>query len=184
MVIGVWDLGLFVDRRRVLAAGGRVLVRFSLWRLLGFDMQKSGNLSKNNSLKLAASPQSLRRLGICSQISTGQHSSPVVFPEKRSKGRSSARSDGVNSSGDSKKEKGEEHRIDVGDENSDLLGYDVFSGKLVLDKKKACKNAEVDVSKEIKGQNALDAKLTSKAMIWGSEMLALDDIVSVSSIYS
>nr|GMD67596.1 sphingoid long-chain bases kinase 1 [Ipomoea batatas] len=141
-------------------------------------MQKSGSLSKNNSLKLAASPQSLRRLGICSQISTGQHSSPVVFPEKRSKGRSSARSDDVSNSGDSKKEKGDEHRIDMGDENSDLLGYDVFSGKLTLDKKNAAgKNGEVDASK---CQNAIDAKLTSKAMIWGSDMLALHDIVSVS----
>ncbi|CAH9123027.1 unnamed protein product [Cuscuta epithymum] len=145
-------------------------------------MQKSGSLSKNNSLKLVASPQSLRRLGLCSQISTGQHSSPVVFPEKRSKGRRSARADddvAINTS-DQKKDKRDEHRLDMGDENSDLLGYCVFSGKLVLDKKKDGKNGEVDSPKESKGQISLDAKLTSKAMIWGSEMLVLDDVISVS----
>ncbi|RAL53796.1 hypothetical protein DM860_004267 [Cuscuta australis] len=143
-------------------------------------MQNSGSLSRNSSAKLSASPQSLRRLGLCSQISTGQQSSPVVFPEKRSKGRKSTHSDDLNNTGDAKKEKRDEHRLDMGDENSGLLGYDVFSGKLVLDKKKSGKNADVDSPKETKGQVSLDAKLTSMAMVWGSEMLVLEDVISVS----
>nr|GLL24887.1 sphingoid long-chain bases kinase 1-like isoform X1 [Ipomoea trifida] len=147
-------------------------------------MQKSGNLPRNNSLRLAASPQSLRRLGFCSQITTGQHSSPIVFPEKRNKGRSLARPDrdvgGASDFNDPKKDKREEHKIDIGDEQSDLLGYEVFTGKLALDKKKASKNDDKESSKEIASQDAVDAKLTSKAMVWGSQMLSLEDVVSVS----
>ncbi|XP_009593622.1 sphingoid long-chain bases kinase 1 [Nicotiana tomentosiformis] len=143
-------------------------------------MQKSGNLAKNNSLRLTTQ-QSLRRLGLCSQITTaGQHSSPVVFPEKRSKGRSSIRGELSLSNNDPKKEKNEEHRIDIGDEQSDLLGYEVFSGKLVLDKGKANKNSELEASKEVTSQDAVEAKLTSKAMVWGPDMLRLEDVISVS----
>lgn len=142
-------------------------------------MQKSGSLAKNNSLRLTTQ-QSLRRLGLCSQITTaGQHSSPVVFPEKRSKGRSSIRGELSLSNNDPKKEKNEEHRIDIGDEQSDLLGYEVFSGKLVLDKGKANKNSELEASKEVTSQDAVEAKLTSKAMVWGSGMLRLEDVISV-----
>lgn len=142
-------------------------------------MQKSGNLVKNNSLKITTQ-QSLRRLGLCSQITSGQHSSPVVFPEKRSKGRSLTRGELSLSNNDSKKEKNEEHRIDIGDEQSDLLGYEVFSGKLVLDKGKTYKNSELEASKEVTSQDAVEAKLTSKAMVWGSSMLHLEDVISVS----
>lgn len=141
-------------------------------------MQKSGNLVKNNSLKITTQ-QSLRRLGLCSQITSGQHSSPVVFPEKRSKGRSLTRGELSLSNNDSKKEKNEEHRIDIGDEQSDLLGYEVFSGKLVLDKGKTYKNSELEASKEVTSQDAVEAKLTSKAMVWGSSMLHLEDVISV-----
>ncbi|PHU09810.1 Sphingoid long-chain bases kinase 1 [Capsicum chinense] len=140
-------------------------------------MQKSGNLVKNNSLRVTTQ-QSLRRLGLCSQITAGQHSSPVVFPEKRSKGRIQTR--GELSNNDPKKQKNEEHRIDIGDEQSDLLGYEVFSGKLVLDKGKAHKNSELESSKEVASQDAVEAKLTSKAMVWGSGMLHLGDVISVS----
>ncbi|KAK3017370.1 hypothetical protein RJ639_005557 [Escallonia herrerae] len=141
-------------------------------------MQKSGNLSKNNSLRLT-SQQSLRRLGLCSQITTGQHSSPIVFPEKRCKVKTSRRGDITASSDDPTKTKREEHRIDIGDEKSDLLGYEVFSGKLFLDKRKKNKSSS-ESSTEIKDQNAIDAKLTSKALFWGSHMLCLDDVISVS----
>lgn len=149
-------------------------------------MQKSGNLPRNNSLRLAASPQSIRRLGFCSQITTGQHSSPIVFPEKRNKGRNSARQDrdvGASDFDDPKKDKREEHKIDIGDEQSDLLGYEVFTGKLVLDKKKSSKNDDKESSKEIASQDFVDAKLTSKAMVWGSQMLSLEDVISVSFIH-
>ncbi|CAH9090170.1 unnamed protein product [Cuscuta europaea] len=147
-------------------------------------MQKSGNLSKNNSLRLAASsPQSLRRLGFCSQITTGQHSSPIVFPEKRNKGRSSARQGrdvGDTNFDDPNKDKEEEHKIDIGDEQSDLLGYVVFTGKLSLNEKNASKNAGEECSEETAIRDAVEAKLTSKAMVWGSQMLSLGDIISVS----
>lgn len=143
-------------------------------------MQKAGNLSKNNSLRLTPQ-QSLRRAGLCSQIATGQHSSPVVFPEKRSKGKASRRGNISASTDDPKKLKGDEHRIDIGDEQSDLLGYEVFSGKLILDKRKTSKSTDVQSSTEVTNQDAVDAKLTSKALVWGgSHVLSLDDVVSVS----
>ncbi|GAB4858654.1 Sphingoid long-chain bases kinase 1 [Ancistrocladus abbreviatus] len=142
-------------------------------------MQKSGSLSNNTSLRLTHQ-QSLRRLGLCSQIATGQQTSPVVFPEKRSKVKASKQSE-VTASGDDPVEvKGEEHRVDIGDEKSDLLGYEVFSGKLVLDKRKTSKTTDVQTSTEIKNQGAVDAKLTSKALVWGSNTLYLEDVISVS----
>ncbi|KAI3697157.1 hypothetical protein L6452_29953 [Arctium lappa] len=144
-------------------------------------MQNSGSLPKNNSLKLTPQ-QSLRRLNFCSQIATGQQTSPVVFPEKRTKGKVSRRNDGNVSSDDSKKVKREEHRIDIGDEQSDLLGYEVISGKLVLDKRKIIK-AEAQNSNETAHLDTVDAKLTSRALVWGSHVLSLDDVISVSYNY-
>ncbi|KAL6192290.1 hypothetical protein ACLB2K_033381 [Fragaria x ananassa] len=146
-------------------------------------MQKSG------SLRVTSPQQSLRRLGLCSQIATatgGQHSSPVVFPEKqkRLKIKASKSPDDPNSL------KALDHRIDIpasaaGDEKSDLLGYAVFSGKLVLDKSKTnptCTDPpqQTSSSTNITHHEAVDAKLTSKALIWGSHMLHLDDVISVS----
>ncbi|KAA8522651.1 hypothetical protein F0562_009187 [Nyssa sinensis] len=81
---------------------------------------------------------------------------------------------------DPKKSKREEHRIDIGDEQSDLLGYEVFSGKLVLDKGKTSKCTDLQTSTEIMNQDAVDAKLTRKALVWGSHMLCLEDVISVS----
>lgn len=139
-------------------------------------MQKSGNLSKNNSLRLTPQ-QSLRRLGLCSQVATGQHSSPIVFPEKRGKVKASRHGTVSVTSDDLKKAKREEHRIDIGDEQSDLLGYEVFSGKLVLDKRKTSNATQT--STDNMNQDAVDAKLTSKALVWGSHVLCLEDVISV-----
>lgn len=144
-------------------------------------MQNSGSLPKSNSLKTPQ--QSLRRLNCCSQIATGQQTSPVVFPEKRTRNKASRRSD-VNASGDdSKKAKREEHRIDIGDEQSDLLGYEVISGKLVLDKRKTVKATDAQNSTENAHLDTVDAKLTSRALVWGSHVLSLDDVISVSYNY-
>ncbi|KAK6927744.1 Diacylglycerol kinase, catalytic domain [Dillenia turbinata] len=141
-------------------------------------MQKSLSQSaSNSSVRLAQ--QSLRRLGLCSQITTGQHSSPIVFPEKRGKSKASRRTEVNATSNDPEKAKGEEHRIEVGDEQSDLLGHEVFSGKLVLDKQKI-KSTEIQTSTESTNQEALDAKLTSKALLWGKNTLYLEDVISVS----
>ncbi|KAK6121501.1 hypothetical protein DH2020_044761 [Rehmannia glutinosa] len=146
-------------------------------------MQKSGSLSKHSSLRLTTQ-QSLRRLGLCSQVATGQQTSPVVFPEKRNSRGKSARGGDLSVNIDNPNAaKREEHRIDVGDEQSDLLGYEVFSGKLSLDKRKYSKNVEVQTS-ENANLNAVDAKLTSKALIWGSNILRLDDVISVNSCRS
>lgn len=143
-------------------------------------MQNSASLSQNTSLRLTHQ-QSLRRLGLCSQISTSQHCSPVVFPEKRSKAKGSKRSELNPTSDGLNNQKGDEHRIEIGDEQSDLLGYEVFSGKLVIDKRKTNKSTDVQSSTESKNQQALDAKLTSKALVWGSSALYLEDVISVSS---
>eukprot|EP00257_Ricinus_communis_P024597 XP_025012011.1 sphingoid long-chain bases kinase 1 [Ricinus communis] len=134
-------------------------------------MQKSGSLSRNtnttitgfNNSKSAFHQQSLRRLGLCSQIATagGQHSSPIVFPEKRSKKvKASSKPDDPLD----KAKVVQDHRIDIiggGDEKSDLLGCVVFSGKLILDKRKntfhdntSTKDAEQQSSTVVSNQEA------------------------------
>lgn len=146
-------------------------------------MQKSGSLSKHSSLRLSTQ-QSLRRLGLCSQVATAQQTSPVVFPEKRnSRGKSSKGSELSVNNDDPNGVKRTEHRIDVGDEQSDLLGYEVFTGKLSLDKTKSAKDSEVQTS-ENSNLDAVDAKLTSNALIWGSKMLRLIDVISVNFFVS
>ncbi|KAJ8632530.1 hypothetical protein MRB53_025866 [Persea americana] len=123
------------------------------------NMQEPGFLLQNVSPLRVPTQQPLRRLSSKrSQIATGQHSSPTVFPEKR----------------------GKEHRIDIGDEQSDLLGDEVFVGKLALDKRPTSASADVQTSTETKDQEGVDAKLTRKALVWGSHMLYLEDVISVS----
>lgn len=144
-------------------------------------MQKSGSLSKHSSLRLTTQ-QSLLRLGLCSQVATGQQTSPVVFPEKRgSRGKAARSADLIVNNDDPNVAKREEHRIDIGDEQCNLLGYEVLSGKLCLDKGKSSKNSEAQTSENAK-LDAVDAKLTSKALIWGSNILHLDDVISVASL--
>jgi hypothetical protein len=177
------------------------------------DMLKSGSLSRNSTgstkssaasaaaaLRLSSPQQSFRRLGLCSQLSTaGEHSSPIVFPEKRSKLKSGKKNstDAIRASSgdhqDAAAAKNFEHRIDIpggGDEKSDLLGYVVFSGKLALDKRKISVNnnnnktdAQQQTSFDTTNQAAVDAKLTSKALLWGSHVLHLDDVISVILIH-
>lgn len=157
-------------------------------------MQKSGSLSRSSnspSVRVSSSSpqsqQSLRRLSLCSQIAT--HSSPIVFPEKRTKKLKASSKRGEAPVFDDQPDKStrEEHRIDIGggDEKSDLLGYVVCSGKLILDKRKNVPpntnsaDVEQNSSTDIANQEAVDAKLTSKALVWGSHVLPLDDVVSV-----
>lgn len=144
-------------------------------------MQNTGVLPKNPSLRVTTQ-QSARRLSFCSQITTGQHCSPVVFPEKRSKGKASRRNEVAVTNNDPQTAKRDEHRIDIGDEQSDLLGYDVFSGKLVLDNRKTKSSTDAQTSTETTNHEATDAKLTSKALVWGSNTLYLEDVISVSYI--
>ncbi|XP_073002189.1 sphingoid long-chain bases kinase 1-like isoform X1 [Typha latifolia] len=115
-----------------------------------------------------------------SQTSTGQHSSPTVFPEKRSKGKSLDQNVADVTSKDLEL-RATEHKIDIGDEKSDLLGYDVFSGKLVYDKKTIITTSSDEQSGSGSGnKDSFDARLTSKNLIWGCHMLSLDDVISVS----
>ncbi|XP_068650613.1 sphingoid long-chain bases kinase 1-like [Aristolochia californica] len=141
-------------------------------------MQKTGCLPRNvTSLRVVLPHPSLGRLGNkCSQISSGQQASPTVFPEKRGKLKSSKQNADNITSEDPEKVKVQEHCIDIGDEQSDLLGYEVFSGKLTLDKS----GASTDVQTDIENQVTPDAKLTSRAVIWGCHILHLDDVISVS----
>nr|DAD36062.1 TPA_asm: hypothetical protein HUJ06_006702 [Nelumbo nucifera] len=144
-------------------------------------MQNSGNLSQHISPLRLTTQQSLRRLGSrCSQIATGQHCSPTVFPEKRGKVKALRQNEVNDTSDNTGKLKTHDHRIDIGDEHSDLLGYTVFSGRLILDKRTSSGDADAQTSKETRNQDAVDAKLTSKALVWGSHMLSLDDVISVS----
>lgn len=140
-------------------------------------MQNTRGISSNASLR--GTQQSSRRLGFCSQLATGQHCSPVVFPEKRTKGKASHRKAGNAGSEDPQTAQRDEHKIDIGDEQSDLLGYEVLLGKLVLDKRKTKTSTDGQTSTEMSNQEAVDAKLTSKALVWGSNMLYLDDVISV-----
>ncbi|XP_043696672.1 sphingoid long-chain bases kinase 1-like isoform X2 [Telopea speciosissima] len=143
-------------------------------------MPKSGNLNQNISTLSVSPQQFLRRLGSrCSQVATGQQSSPAVFPERRSKLKALRQSEAIVANGDPEKVKTQEHRIDIGDEKSDLLGYVVFSGKLVLDKRMINSSSDVQTSTEITEKDVFDAKLTSKALVWGSNMLCVEDVISV-----
>lgn len=142
------------------------------------------NTSNMNPIRTMQPHQSLRRMGLCSQIAT---SSPIVFPEKKSKkAKASSRADDTRLD----KPKLDEHRIDIGvgvggeTEKSDLLGYVVYSGKLILDKRNTTKTsteAQQESSTQVTKQEAVDAKLTSKALLWGSHVLRMDDVVSVCS---
>ncbi|XVE66424.1 hypothetical protein DITRI_Ditri08aG0079300 [Diplodiscus trichospermus] len=156
-------------------------------------MQTSGSLSRSSnspSVRVSSpqSQQSLRRLSLCSQIAT--HSSPIVFPEKRTKKlkASSKRGETPVTDDQPDKSKRKELRIDIGggDEKSDLLGYVVYSGKLTLDKRNnvptntSSSDVEQNSSADIANQEGVAAKLTSKALVWGSHVLHLDDVISVS----
>jgi len=141
-------------------------------------MQNTGGLSSHASLR-GTPQQSSRLLGFCSQLATGQHCSPVVFPEKRTKGKAFHRNEGSTGSEDPQTTQRDEHKIDIGDEQSDLLGYQVFSGKLVFDKRKTKRSLDGQTSTDMSNQEAVDAKLTSKALVWGSNMLYLHDVISV-----
>lgn len=112
-------------------------------------------------------------------MATGQHSSPIVPPVKRGKVKSSRKKEVNAVNDDPEKTKASEHRIDVGDEQCDLLGYVVFSGKLAHVKKSKTTSTD-EQSASAANLDAIDAKLSSKALVWGSHMLYLEDVISVS----
>ncbi|KAI5017467.1 hypothetical protein ZWY2020_042355 [Hordeum vulgare] len=75
-------------------------------------------------------------------------------------------------------EKGSTHDNRTEDEKSDLLGYEVCSGKLTLDSKGRSVSGEQSGSGS--SGNCFDTRLTTEALVWGSNILKLEDIISVS----
>lgn len=145
-------------------------------------MQKSDHHHQNVSSPRGLFQQSVRRMSSKRlQTAAGQHSSPTVFPEKRSKAKPLKQKDADAANKDPEKLKAHEHKVDIGDEKSDLLGYEVYSGKLVLDKKSNSTTSDDQSGSGSATANCVDARLTSKALIWGSHMLSLEDVISVSS---
>ncbi|KAM0915419.1 hypothetical protein ACQ4PT_010831 [Festuca glaucescens] len=130
--------------------------------------------SRNPSQKSSRRSSSRR-----SQKSAGQQSSPTVFPEKRGKSRSLRQKHAAADSKDAKKGKSHERRADVVDEMSNFVGFEVYSGKLFFDRKNKSKGVDDHLAANRKA-DATDARLTSKALIWGSTVLSLEDVISVS----
>uniref|UniRef100_A0A0D9W7Q0 DAGKc domain-containing protein n=1 Tax=Leersia perrieri TaxID=77586 RepID=A0A0D9W7Q0_9ORYZ len=130
-----------------------------------------------NPTSRSSSQKSSRRSGSRrSQKSAGQQSSPTVFPEKKSKSKSSRQKHLVFDK-DSKKAKNNEQNNDVADEKSNFLGYEIYSGKLFFDKKNRSTGDQISANGKA---NTTDIRLTSKALVWGSSVLSLEDVVSVS----
>lgn len=107
-----------------------------------------------------------------SHAATCHPTSPVVFPEKREHRVSTVNED-------PHKAKAQEHRVDI-DELSDLLGYDIFSGKLSFVKSSKSTGTDEQSGSGYANPGSTDAKLTSKTLSWGSQTLLLEDVVSVS----
>lgn len=133
--------------------------------------------SRNSSQKSSRRSGSRR-----SQKSAGQQSSPTVFPEKRGKSKSLRQKHAVVDNKDAKKAKNHEQKNDLVDERSNFIGYEVYAGKLVFDKKNRSIGVDDQLSANGKADTT-DARLTSKALIWGSSVLSLEDVISVSFRY-
>ncbi|XP_020200395.1 sphingoid long-chain bases kinase 1 [Aegilops tauschii subsp. strangulata] len=133
------------------------------------------NPTSRNSSQKSSRRSSSRR----SQKSAGQQSSPTVFPEKRGKSRSLRQKHVAVDNKDAKKGKNHERRTDTVDERSNFVGFEVYSGKLFYDRKNKSIGADGHLSSNKKADTT-DARLTSKALIWGSTVLSLEDVISVS----
>uniref|UniRef100_A0A0E0KTC9 DAGKc domain-containing protein n=1 Tax=Oryza punctata TaxID=4537 RepID=A0A0E0KTC9_ORYPU len=131
-----------------------------------------------NPTSRSSSQKSSRRSGSRrSQKSAGQQSSPTVFPEKKGKSKSSRQKHLVFDNKDSKKAKNNEQKNDVVDEKSNFSGYEIYSGKLFFDKKNRITGDQISANGKA---DTTDVRLTSKALIWGSSLLSLEDVISVS----
>ncbi|KAH9316896.1 hypothetical protein KI387_018665, partial [Taxus chinensis] len=143
---------------------------------LSHKINPLGVLSQNHRHALSEPSRNIPS----SQVTSGQNFSPVITSERPSRVKSSKTKEQNVSSENSAHSKVHEHKIDIGDESSDLLGHLLISGKLVPDKKNSGSglNNQSSKSKTVKAE--IDAKLTSKAFVWGSHYLSLRDIISVS----
>lgn len=133
------------------------------------------NPTSRNSSQKSSRRSSSRR----SQKSAGQQSSPTVFPEKRGKSRSLRQKHAAVDNKEAKKGKNHDRRTDVVDERSNFVGFEIYTGKLGFDKKNRSIGGDDHLSASRKADTT-DARLTSKALIWGSNVLSLEDVISVS----
>lgn len=137
-----------------------------------------GSELENPTSRSSSQKSSRRSSSRRSQKSAGQHSLTGA-QEKRSKSKSSRQKHLVIDDKEAKKGKKHDHKIDVADERSNFLGYEVYAGKLILQKKNRSASDNNQLPSNGKA-DAIDARLTSKALIWGSSVLLLEDVVSVS----
>ncbi|GLJ56160.1 hypothetical protein SUGI_1205580 [Cryptomeria japonica] len=135
-----------------------------------------GALSQNHRHAISEPPRNIHS----SQVTSGQNSSPAITSDRHGRVKSSKKKELSISIENSAHSKVREHRIDIGDENSDLLGQLCISGKLVPDKKNSGSALDNQLSNSKTDKAEVDAKLTIKAFVWGSHCLDLSDIIAVS----
>lgn len=134
-------------------------------------------LSQNHHRHALSEPQ---RNNVSPQVTSGQNSSPGTAREKRSRVKSS-KTDELNVSVENLEHvNGHEHRIDIGDESSDLLGQLLVSGKLAPVKKKSSVGLDNQTIKSNTTKAEVNAKLTIKVFVWDTHCLSLGDIIAVS----
>lgn len=139
-------------------------------------MQKSDNHEQKLTSPRGLIHKILRRTNSRRSPTAADQQPSPVSPETSNSSIFSKQKDADDAVKDS--EKPSTHTIRIEDEKSDLLGYEVYSGKLTLDNK--AKNSSSEQSGSGSSSNCFDARLSTEALIWGSNILKLEDIVSVS----
>jgi len=138
-------------------------------------MQKSDHHEQNLTSPRGLIHKILRRTNSRRSPTAAEQQTSPVFPETSNTIFSKQKDpdDVINDP-----EKASTHSIRIEDEKSDLLGCEVYSGKLTLDNR--AKSVSSEQSGSGSGGNCFDARLSTEALIWGSNILKLEDIVSVS----
>lgn len=143
-------------------------------------MQESDHHILNVALSTTLPPQSVHHTGNKpSKVVTAQNP-PSIVPEKRGKVKTSRHNEVGIANGYPENATTHEQRINIQEEQSVLLGYEVLSGKLSFDKRYKGRSSDDQSGLGIGNAESIDAKLTSKALTWGSQKLYLADVISVS----
>lgn len=138
-------------------------------------MQKSDHHEQNLTSPRGLIHKVLRRTNSRRSPTAAEQDPSPVFPET-SNSKFLKQKDADDAIKDPEKASTHDNRIE--DEKSDLLGYEVCSGKLTLDNK--AKSVSGEQSRSGSGSSCFDARLTTEALVWGPNILKLEDIVSVS----
>ncbi|KAL6905197.1 hypothetical protein ACP4OV_002798 [Aristida adscensionis] len=138
-------------------------------------MQKSDHHEQNLTSPRGLIHKVFRRTNSRRSPTAADQQTSPVFPET-SNSTFLEEKDGDNAIKDP--EKGSTHGVRIEDEKSDLLGYEIYSGKLTLDNK--ARSASSEQSGSGSSSNCFDARLSTEALMWGSNILKLEDIISVS----